>query len=79
MITKPLLGSSVPFPFPFPFISGVRLSLREAPPFIMGDEVTIEDVFELEAAGPMGNFNDIGVNFEAVAFELMLPDPLNPE
>ena len=33
----------------------------------------------MEAAGPIGNFNDIGVNFEVVALELMLPDPLNPE
>ena len=40
---------------------------------------TIEDVLEMEAAGPIGNFNDMGVNFEVVAFELILPDPLNPE
>ena len=40
---------------------------------------TIEDVLEMEAAGPIGNFNDMGVNFEVVALELMLPDPLNPE
>ena len=33
----------------------------------------------MEAAGPIGNFNDMGVNFEVVALELILPDPLNPE
>ena len=33
----------------------------------------------MEAAGPIGNFNDMGVNFDVVALELMLPDPLNPE
>ena len=42
-------------------------------------KITIEDVLEMEAAGPIGNFNDMGVNFEVVALELMLPDPLNPE
>ena len=42
-------------------------------------KITIEDVLEMEAAGPIGNFNDMGVSFEVVALELMLPDPLNPE
>ena len=53
-------------------------------PLIMGDEVTMEDVMEADAleataAGPIGNFNEIGVNFDAVALELIEPDPLNPD
>ena len=59
-----------------PLTSEARLF---TPPFMIGDEVTMEDVFEDVAAGPMGSFNEIGVNFEAVAFELRLPEPLNPE
>ena len=63
MITKPL--SSVPELF----------SEFWCRPFI-GDEVTMEDV--LEAAGPIGNFSEIGVNLD-VPFEWMEPEPLNPE
>ena len=84
MMTRPLLGSSLPpedpmWSEPARGVLEIRLLTAECRPLTGEEVVTMDALDGVEAAGPMGNLSETGVSLEDVPLDWSEPDPWNPE